>query len=87
MGMGASVTAIDISPKRLAELDDLFENRLTTLYSNTANIQKAVQESDLVVGAVLVAGAKAPKLVTREMISKMKKVLSWLILPLTKVDV
>ena len=73
MGMGASVTAIDISPKRLAELDDLFENRLTTLYSNTENIQKAVQESDLVVGAVLVAGAKAPKLVTREMISKMKK--------------
>ncbi|MAW07901.1 MAG: alanine dehydrogenase [Halobacteriovoraceae bacterium] len=73
MGMGASVTAIDISTRRLAELDDLFENRLTTLYSNSENIEKAVIESDLVIGAVLIPGAKAPKLVTREMISKMKK--------------
>ena len=73
MGMGASVTAIDISTKRLAELDDLFENRLTTLYSNAENIERAVMESDLVIGAVLIPGAKAPKLVTREMISKMKK--------------
>ena len=73
MGMGASVTAIDISTSRLAELDDLFENRLTTLYSNAENIEKSVIESDLVIGAVLIPGAKAPKLVTREMISKMKK--------------
>ena len=72
MGMGADVTAIDVSTKRLAELDDLFENRLNTLYSNPDNIQQAVIESDLVIGAVLIPGAKAPKLVTREMISKME---------------
>ena len=73
MGMGADVTAIDLSAKRLAELDDLFENRLTTLYSNIENIEKSVIQSDLVIGAVLVPGAKAPKLVTREMISKMDR--------------
>lgn len=73
MGMGADVTAIDVSTKRLAELDDLFENRLTTLYSNAENIEQAVINSDLVIGAVLIPGAKAPKLVTRELISKMEK--------------
>ena len=73
MGMGADVTAIDVSTKRLAELDDLFENRLTTLYSNAENIENAVINSDLVIGAVLIPGAKAPKLVTRELISKMEK--------------
>ncbi len=73
MGMGADVHAIDLSHDRLAELDNLFENRLTTLYSNNYNIEQSVINSDLVIGAVLVAGAKAPKLVTREMISKMKK--------------
>ena len=72
MGMGADVTAIDVSTKRLAELDDLFENRLNTLYSNPDNIYKSVIESDLVIGAVLIPGAKAPKLVTREMISSME---------------
>ncbi len=73
MGMGADVTCIDLSTKRLAEMDDLFENRITTLFSNAKNIEDAVIESDLVIGAVLVPGAKAPKLVTREMISKMEK--------------
>jgi alanine dehydrogenase len=73
MGMGADVTAIDLSTKRLAELDDLFENRITTLFSNSHIIEEAVTASDLVIGAVLVPGAKAPKLVTREMISKMGK--------------
>lgn len=72
MGLGADVTCIDLSTKRLAEMDDLFDNRITTLYSNSANIEEAVVNSDLVIGAVLVAGAKAPKLVTREMISKME---------------
>lgn len=72
MGMGADVTAIDLSTKRLAELDDLFDNRITTLFSNIENIENSVINSDLVIGAVLVAGAKAPKLVTREMISKME---------------
>ncbi|EQC48791.1 alanine dehydrogenase [Bacteriovorax sp. BSW11_IV] len=73
MGMGADVTAIDLSAKRLAELDDLFDNRITTLYSNIDNIENAVINSDLVIGAVLIPGAKAPKLVTRDMISKMEK--------------
>jgi alanine dehydrogenase len=73
MGMGASVTAIDLSTKRLAELDSLYGSTITTLYSNAENIEKAVVESDLVIGAVLVPGAKAPKLVTRDMISKMQK--------------
>lgn len=73
MGMGADVTAIDLSTKRLAELDDLFDNRITTLFSNIHNIEESVINSDLVIGAVLIPGAKAPKLVTREMISKMEK--------------
>ena len=49
MGMGADVTAIDLSPKRLAELDDLFDNRITTLYSNIENIEQSVINSDLVI--------------------------------------
>lgn len=73
MGLGADVTCIDLSTKRLAEMDDLFDNRITTLYSNSQNIEEAVLASDLVIGAVLVAGAKAPKLVTRDMISRMEK--------------
>tara|TARA_R110002072_G_scaffold64203_2_gene159385 strand:- start:230114 stop:231220 length:1107 start_codon:yes stop_codon:yes gene_type:complete len=73
MGLGADVTAIDLSVKRLAELDDLFDTRITTLFSNVQNIEEAVIKSDLVIGAVLVPGAKAPKLVTRDMISKMEK--------------
>jgi alanine dehydrogenase len=73
MGLGADVTCIDLSTKRLAEMDDLFDNRITTLYSNAHNIEEAVIQSDLVIGAVLVAGAKAPKLVTRDMISKMEE--------------
>lgn len=72
MGLGADVTCIDVSTKRLAEMDDLFDNRVTTLYSNSHNIEEAVLASDLVIGAVLVTGAKAPKLVTRDMISKME---------------
>jgi alanine dehydrogenase len=73
MGMGADVIAIDLSTRRLAELDDLFENRITTLFSNSQNIEESVIASDLVIGAVLVPGAKAPRLVTRSMISKMGK--------------
>jgi alanine dehydrogenase len=73
VGMGADVTLIDLSTKRMAELDQLFENKVNTIFSNSANIEEAVINSDLVIGAVLVPGAKAPKLVTREMISKMGK--------------
>lgn len=73
VGMGADVTLIDLSTKRLAELDQLFENKVNTIFSNSQNIEDVVIQSDLVIGAVLVPGAKAPKLVTREMISKMQK--------------
>jgi alanine dehydrogenase len=73
VGMGADVTLIDLSTKRLAELDQLFENKVHTIFSNSQNIEEAVLNSDLVIGAVLVPGAKAPKLVTRDMISRMQK--------------
>lgn len=73
VGMGADVTLIDLSTKRLAELDQLFENKVHTIFSNSQNIEESVINSDLVIGAVLVPGAKAPKLVTRDMISKMGK--------------
>lgn len=73
VGMGADVTLVDLSTKRLAELDQLFENKVNTIFSNSQNIEEAVVASDLVIGAVLVPGAKAPKLVTRDMISKMGK--------------
>lgn len=73
MGLGADVTCIDLSTRRLAEMDDLFDNRITTLYSNAHNIEEAVINSDLVIGSVLVTGAKAPKLVTRSMISRMEE--------------
>lgn len=73
VGLGADVTLIDLSTKRLAELDQLFENKVNTIFSNSQNVEDAVINSDLVIGAVLVPGAKAPKLVTRDMISKMQK--------------
>lgn len=73
VGMGADVTLIDLSTKKLAEMDHLFENKVNTIFSNSSNIEECVVNSDLVIGAVLVPGAKAPKLVTREMISKMQK--------------
>ncbi len=73
VGMGADVTLIDLSTKRLAEMDQLFENKVNTIFSNSSNIEDCVINSDLVIGAVLVPGAKAPKLVTRDMISKMQK--------------
>lgn len=71
MGMGAQVTILDINMNRLQYLDDIFGNSINTLYSNPINIEKAVKEADLVVGTVLIAGAKAPKLVTRDMVKQM----------------
>jgi alanine dehydrogenase len=71
VGLGAEVTILDINQDRLRELDDLFGDRVTTLMSNPYNIAESVQQSDLVIGAVLIPGAKAPKLVTEEMIRSM----------------
>ncbi|MGF9963489.1 alanine dehydrogenase [Bacillus rhizoplanae] len=72
VGLGADVTVIDLSPDRLRQLDDIFGNQVATLMSNPYNIAEAVKESDLVIGAVLIPGAKAPKLVTEEMIKSME---------------
>ncbi len=72
VGLGANVTILDINAKRLAYLDDIFNGRVQTLLSNPFNIAKAVENADLVVGCVLIPGAKAPKLVTEEMVMKMK---------------
>ena len=72
VGMGAQVTILDINPRRLANLDDLFGNKVKTVMSNSYNIERAVKYADLVVGAVLIPGAKAPKLVTEVMVKQMK---------------
>jgi alanine dehydrogenase len=72
VGLGADVSIIDVNPDRLRELDDIFGNQVSTLMSNPYNIAEAVRESDLVIGAVLIPGAKAPKLVTEEMIQSME---------------
>ncbi len=72
VGMGASVTILDLNPDRLRQLDDLFGSDVQTLISNPLHIAESVKEADLVVGAVLIPGAKAPKLVTEDMIKSMK---------------
>ncbi len=71
-GLGANVTIIDRNLNRLRELDDIYSNSIRTLASNTYTIRDAVQQADLVVGAVLIPGASAPKLVRREMIARMR---------------
>ena len=73
VGLGADVTILDINPDRLRELDDIFGNQISTLMSNPYNIAQAVQEADVVIGAVLIPGAKAPKLVTEEMVQSMEE--------------
>lgn len=73
LGMGASVTILDIDLNKLRYLKDIFDNNLTALVSNSSNIESAVINADLVVGAVLISGARAPRLVTKDMISKMRK--------------
>lgn len=73
MGLGASVSLLDLSLPRLGYLDDIFGARINLLHSNADVIAQEVKRADLVIGAVLVPGAKAPKLVTREMISSMEK--------------
>lgn len=72
LGLGANVNIIDLNPARLRELDDIFGDRVQTLMSNPLNIANAVKESDLVIGSVLIPGAKAPKLVTEEMVKSMQ---------------
>ena len=71
-GLGADVTILDKSLPRLKEIDMVFGGRIKTLVSNTANIDESIREADMVVGAVLIPGAAAPKLVTRAMLGNMK---------------
>ncbi|HHW17950.1 MAG TPA: alanine dehydrogenase [Firmicutes bacterium] len=71
-GMGARVTILDVNLDRLRYLDDIFGSRVQTLASNEYNIAEAVKKADLLVGSVLVPGAKAPKLVKEEMVKAMK---------------
>lgn len=72
MGAGAEVTILDKSLPRLKEIDMVFGGRIKTLVSNSANIEDCLREADLVIGAVLIPGAAAPKLVTRPMLKIMK---------------
>ena len=72
LGMGAQVTVLDLSVDRFRQLDEIFGNDIQTLVSNPFNIAEAVKAADLVVGAVLIPGARAPKLVTEEMVQSMK---------------
>ncbi len=73
VGLGARVTVLDKSVDRLRQLDLIFGNRITTLYSNAQSVEESVLAADLVIGGVLIPGAAAPKLVTRDMVSRMKK--------------
>ncbi len=72
IGLGAHVTVMDVNLKTLAYLDDIYEGRITTQYSDPLAIAQAVAEADLVIGAVLIAGARAPRLVTEQMIKSME---------------
>ncbi len=71
-GMGARTTIMDISMPRLRYLDDVMAKNVTTMFSSEANIRKLLPEVDLIIGAVLKPGAKAPHLVTRDMLKEMK---------------
>ena len=71
-GLGAHVNILDINQDRLRYLDDIMPKNVFTVYSNQQNIYDLLKETDLLVGAVLVVGAKAPNLVTKQMLSKMK---------------
>ncbi|TPW98920.1 alanine dehydrogenase, partial [Schumannella luteola] len=72
VGLGAQVTVLDTNIQRLRELDALYAGRVRTIASNSFEIERAVLDADLVVGSVLVPGAKAPKLVTNQLVERMK---------------
>ena len=72
VGMGAQVTVLNLDIERLRHLDDQYQGRIVTLASSSANVDRAVCVADLVIGAVLVPGAKAPRLVSRSLVARMK---------------
>ncbi|SIQ47438.1 L-alanine dehydrogenase [Alkalispirochaeta americana] len=73
LGLGAQVSILDVHMERLGYLDDIFQGRLTTLSSNRSHLEMVLGESDLVIGAVLVTGARAPRLITRSDLQHMKR--------------
>jgi len=73
VGLGARVTVLDVNKSRLVYLDDIFAGKVRTLACNEYNVAHAVQEADLLIGAVLIPGAKAPKIVREDMVKTMKK--------------
>lgn len=73
LGMGAQVTVVGRSPQKLRELSDLFEGRIITFISNNYNLAKVVKYADLLISAVLITGARAPRLISEDMVKKMKK--------------
>ena len=72
-GLGANVSVLDVNLDRLRYLDEIMPPNVTTLFSNPARIRKEARKADLLIGAVLVPGAKAPRLVSRELVREMKK--------------
>jgi alanine dehydrogenase len=72
IGLGALVNILDINPDTLAYIDDIYQGRVNTLYSDPLQIEESVMRADVVVGAVLIAGARAPRLVTEDLIKKME---------------
>ena len=73
VGIGADVTVLDVAQRRLAYLDDIFGSSLQTLYSNESNILSSIADADLVIGAVLLPGASAPRLIRHEHLATMRK--------------
>src|SRR5437016_1367112 len=73
IGLGADVSILDVNPDRLRAVDDLFGGRVVTIMSNTFNLQAVVRRADLLIGAVLITGARAPVLVTAAMVATMKE--------------
>src|SRR5690606_27748634 len=73
LGLGADVTILDLNPARLRELDELFGNQVQTLMSNPLNIAVSLREEYLYVGAVVITGPRAPRLVTESMVKAMKE--------------
>ena len=72
-GMRARITVLDVNIERMSYLDDIMPSNVTTLMSNSYNLEKILPDTDLLIGAVLIPGAKAPRLVTREMLKLMRK--------------
>lgn len=73
VGLGAAVTVLDVNTRRLEYLDDIFQGRCMTLFSNAKNIEESVRDSDLLIGGVLITGHKAPTLVSKDAVSSMSK--------------